>query len=61
MRSTGRVFVGDRLSGYVDVYGARGNSRRSSAQGRSKPAGIAVDESSGDVYVAEPLASGAGV
>jgi phosphodiesterase/alkaline phosphatase D-like protein len=54
-RSSGEVFVGDRGSGYVDVYSASGEYETQFGEGFIDPAGIAVDESNGDVYVAEPV------
>jgi hypothetical protein len=57
-RASGDVFVGDRLSGYVDVYGSAGGYVTQFGEGRLDPAGIAVDEASGDVYVADPSAEG---
>ena len=54
-RSSGRLFVGDRLAGYVDVYGPTGEYETRFGAGAIEAAGIALDESSGDVYVAEPL------
>jgi hypothetical protein len=57
-RVSGEVFVGDRLSGYVDVYGGSGEYEGQFGGGRLDPAGIAVDEASGDVYVADPSAEG---
>jgi hypothetical protein len=53
-RVSGEVFVGDRFSGYVDVYAPSGEYEMRFGGGRLDPAGIAVDESSGDVYVATP-------
>jgi hypothetical protein len=57
-RVSGDVFVGDRLSGFVDVYGSSGQYVTQFGEGRLDPAGIAVDESNGDVYVADPAAEG---
>jgi hypothetical protein len=54
-RSSGRVFVGDRLSGVVVVYNSSGEFVTEFGGGSLVPAGIAVDDSSGDVYVADPF------
>jgi hypothetical protein len=53
--ATGRVFVGDSLSGYVDVFGGSGGYETRFGEGWLDAAGVAVDESSGDVYVADPF------
>jgi phosphodiesterase/alkaline phosphatase D-like protein len=50
---SGRVFVGDRLAGYVDVYGSSGEYVTRFGEGGVAIVGVAVDESSGDVYVAD--------
>jgi hypothetical protein len=50
---SGRVLVGDRLSGYVDVYGVAGEYVTQFGEAGVEIAGVAVDESSGDVYVAD--------
>jgi phosphodiesterase/alkaline phosphatase D-like protein len=52
-RSSGRVFVGDRLSGVIDVYSTSGEYEAQFGGGELEAAGIAVDEASGDVYVAD--------
>jgi phosphodiesterase/alkaline phosphatase D-like protein len=54
-RSSGGVFVGDRLSGVVDVYSSTGEYEAQLGGGALEVAGIAVDEASGDVYVADPF------
>jgi phosphodiesterase/alkaline phosphatase D-like protein len=54
-RSSGRLFVGDPLSGYINVYSASGEYETRMGEGAIEAAGIAVDESSGDIYVAEPF------
>jgi hypothetical protein len=54
-RSSGRVFVGNRLSGVVVVYNSSGEFVTEFGGGLLVPAGIAVDDSSGDVYVADPF------
>ena len=51
--STGEVFVGDVYTGYVDVFSSSGTYETRFGEGVLDPAGIAVDEASGDVYVAE--------
>jgi phosphodiesterase/alkaline phosphatase D-like protein len=57
-RLTGQAFVGDKLAGYVDVYGPSGEFQMRFGGGVLEPAGIAVDEASGDVYVADPFDEG---
>jgi WD40-like Beta Propeller Repeat len=54
-RSSGRVFVGDRLSGVIDVYGSTGEFEAQFGGGALDVGGIAVDEAAGDVYVADPF------
>jgi hypothetical protein len=50
-RSSGRVFLADLGTGVIDVFGATGVFQAQFGEGL-EPAGVAVDESSGDVYVA---------
>ena len=52
---SGRVFVGDLESGFVDVYDASGEFVTRFGEGGVEAAGIAVDEANGDVYVADPF------
>jgi hypothetical protein len=52
--ATGQVFVGDG-AGYVDVYRGSGEYVTRFGEGVTEPAGVAVDETNGDVYVAEPV------
>jgi len=54
-RSTGEVFVGGLESGYIDVFGSSGVYETRFGEGVLEAAGIAVDESNGDVYVAAPF------
>jgi hypothetical protein len=54
-RSSGRVFVGDPGSGYVDVYSASGEYETRFGAGTLDAAGVAVDEANGEVYVADPF------
>jgi phosphodiesterase/alkaline phosphatase D-like protein len=51
--ASGRVFVGDRLSGYVDVYRPSGEYVARFGEAGMEIAGVAVDESSGEVYVVD--------
>jgi hypothetical protein len=57
-RGSGRVFVGDPLAGYVDVYDGSGEFVTRFGGGVVEAVGVAVDEASGDVYVADPLGEG---
>ena len=52
-RVTGQVFLGDPGSGYVYVYSALGGYETSLSDGSLHVAAVAVDESDGDVYVAD--------
>jgi hypothetical protein len=54
-RVTGHLFVGDPLSGYVDVFGPSGEYETRFGEGWLDVAGLAVDESNGNVYVADPF------
>ena len=54
-RTSGHVFVGDPVTGYVDVYSSAGVFLTRFGGGMLSPAGVAVDESSGLVYVADSL------
>jgi hypothetical protein len=51
--ATGQVFMGDRGSGYVDVYSSAGGYVTRVGEGLVEASGVAVDEASGDVYVAD--------
>ena len=53
--STGQVFVSDVSAGYVDVFSSAGVYQTRIGEGFLDGASVAVDESNGDVYVAEPL------
>ncbi len=52
--STGEVFVGDGVAGYVDVFSAAGVYETRFGGGLVDAVAVAVDEASGDVYVVEP-------
>src|ERR1041385_7281429 len=58
---SGRVFVGDSGSGYVDVFAGSGGFVTRFGGGMLGVAGVAVDEASGDVYVADAFAEGVDV
>jgi DNA-binding beta-propeller fold protein YncE len=49
-RSTGRMFMGDPGSGAIDIFSSAGAFQAQLGEGL-EPSGVAVDESSGDVYV----------
>jgi hypothetical protein len=51
--ASGRVFVGDRLAGCVDVYGSSGEYETQFGEEGVEVAGVAVNEASGVVYVAD--------
>jgi hypothetical protein len=55
---SGRVFVGDPGSGFVDVFDASGAFVTRFGGGMLGVVGVAVDEASGDVYVADRYAEG---
>ena len=50
-RSTGRVFLADPGAGVIDVFGSAGAFVAQFGEGL-EPTGVAVDESTGEVYVA---------
>ena len=54
-RATGDVFVGDEATGYVDVYDPAGKYLTRFGDGELTAVGIAVDESTGVVYVANAV------
>jgi phosphodiesterase/alkaline phosphatase D-like protein len=53
--SSGRVFVGDSASGYVDVFGASGEYVTRFGDGAIDPVAVAADEASSRIYVADPF------
>jgi hypothetical protein len=55
---SGRVFVGDGVAGYVDVFGSSGEYVTRFGDGVLAVVGVAVDEASGDVYVADAFEEG---
>ncbi len=57
-RSSGDVFVGDALTGYVDVFDASGKYVTRLGEGELSPMGVAVDEVSGLVFVADSYEDG---
>src|SRR5262249_27517362 len=57
-QSDGRLFVTDRLEGVVDVYDSSGTFVTKIGDGSLIAAGVAVDEASGLVYVADTFANG---
>ncbi len=52
-QADGRVFVGDASSGRVDVFSSAGTLVAQIGEGDLNALGVAVDEASGDVYVAD--------
>ncbi len=57
-RSSGDVFVGDALTGYVDVFDASGKYVTRFGEGELSPVGVAVDEAAALVFVAESYEDG---
>jgi phosphodiesterase/alkaline phosphatase D-like protein len=57
-QSSGRVFVADRGRGVVDVFSAAGGYESQFGAGALFPVGVAVDELTHDVYVAEGFGVG---
>jgi hypothetical protein len=51
----GLVFVGDPASGYVDVFNSSGAYLTRFGEGSAFVSGLAVEETSGDVYVVDSL------
>jgi phosphodiesterase/alkaline phosphatase D-like protein len=58
---SGRVFVGDGLAGYVDVFDGSGVFVGRFGGGLARPVGVGVDDGSGDVFVADGFAEGVDV
>jgi hypothetical protein len=56
--TSGSVFVGDGVSGYVDVFGPSGEYVTRFGDGVLAVVGVAVDEATGDVYVADAFKEG---
>ena len=51
-RGTGNVFVADPGAGVIDVFGSSGTFITQFGEGALEASGVAVDETTGDVYVA---------